>query len=115
MFDQHATFRQELHRIVRFADKVDKHRGQMAIDRSEPSAEDVLQHASVAFEDIPEDMHESVRMILMHPTEATSLRDQVRDVAVNAVGKGWGDIEEVARRLSCLQMLSRLGHHVPYT
>jgi protein-tyrosine phosphatase len=69
----------------------------------------------VAFEDIPEDMHESIRMLLMHPTEDRSLRDRITDVVKDAGGGGWGEIEIVTRRLSLLHMLSNLSTHSPYT
>jgi protein-tyrosine phosphatase len=59
-------------------------------------------------------MHESVRVILMHPTEDTSLRHRVVDVIEN-VGGGWGEIEDVTGRLSLLHMLSSLNTHSPYT
>jgi protein-tyrosine phosphatase len=117
VFDKHAAFRTELHRVERFCRKVNKHSGQMSpADGSRTTEQDhMLQHVAMAFEDIPEDMHESVRVILMHPTEDRSLRQQVTDVAVNAVGGGYGDLEEVTRRLTCLHMLTSLSTHSPYT
>lgn len=116
MLDQHAAFRQELHLATRFFRKVDKHRGQVPDAAGGPAEiEHILQHVSLAFEDIPEDMHESVRTLLMHPTEDKSLREQVIDVAKNAGGGGWGEIEQVTNKLTCLHILSHLGHHVPYT
>ena len=116
MLDQHAAFRQELHQATRFFHKVNKHRDPMpAADGGPAENEHILQHVSLAFEDIPEDMHESVRVILMHPTEDKSLRDQVIDIVGNAAGMEWGDIEQVTNRLTCLHILSHLGHHVPYT
>jgi len=116
MLDQHAAFRRELHQAARFFHKVNKHLDQTpAADGGPGENEHILQHVSLAFEDIPEAMHESVRTLLMHPTEDKSLRDQVVDIAKNAAGMAWGDIEQVANRLTCLQILSHLGHHVPYT
>jgi protein-tyrosine phosphatase len=117
MSDKHAAFRTELHRVERFYHKVSKHSEQMspAVGSRNSEKDDVLQHVAVAFEDIPEDMHESVRVILMHPTEDKSLLDQVTDVVENAVGGGYGKIEEVTRRLACLHMLTSLSTHSPYT
>jgi hypothetical protein len=116
MLDQHAAFRQELHLAARFFHKVNKHRDQTPDVGGGPGEnEHILQHVSLAFEDIPEDMHESVRTLLMHPTEDKSLREQVIDVAKNAAGGAWGDIEQVTNQLICLHILSHLGHHVPYT
>jgi protein-tyrosine phosphatase len=116
MLDQHAAFRQELHLAARFFHKVNKHRNQMPAAAGGPAEnEHILQHVSLAFEDIPEDMHESVRTLLMHPTEDKSLREQVIDVAVNAAGGGYGEIERVTNQLTCLHILSHLSHHVPYT
>src|SRR5215472_5597247 len=116
MLDQHAAFRRELHQAARFFHKVNKHLDQTpAADGGPGENEHILQHVSLAFEDIPEAMHESVRTLLMHPTEDKSLRDQVVDIAKNAAGMAWGDIEQVANRLTCVQILSHLGHHVPYT
>jgi protein-tyrosine phosphatase len=117
MFDQRVAFRQELHRVERFYSKVDAHRDQVSpAGDSRTSDEDhMLQHVSVAFEDIPEDMHEAVRVILMHPTENKSLRNRVTDIVENAVGGGIGEIEPFTRRLSCLHMLSILSIHHPYT
>src|SRR5690349_707979 len=116
MLDQHAAFRQELHLTARFYHKVNKHRDQVPDAADGPrEIEPILQHVSLAFEDIPEDMHESVRTLLMHPTEDKSLREQVIDVAMNAGGGAWGDIEQVTNKLTCLHILSHLGHHVPYT
>jgi protein-tyrosine phosphatase len=79
------------------------------------SDEDAIQHISVAFEDIPEDMHESIRMVLMHPTEDTSLRARITDVVKDAGGGSWGEIEITTRRLSLLHVLSSLSTHSPYT
>jgi len=116
MLDQHAAFRQELHLAARFFHKVNKHRDQMPDAAGGPAEnEHILQHVSLAFEDIPEDMHESVRTLLMHPTEDKSLRQHVIDVAKNAAGGGWGEIEQVTNKLTCLHILSHLGHHAPYT
>jgi protein-tyrosine phosphatase len=116
MLDQRVTFRQELHRLTRFSHKVDAHRGQMSPgETGDPDEDDFLQHVSVAFEDIPEDMHEAVRVILMHPAEDKSLRDQVFDIAKNAVAGEYGKIEPLTKRLSCLHILSVLSHHDPYT
>ena len=124
MFDQHATFRQELNRVERFLHAVKKHRDRMNPSDSTTSDadalqhisnDDILQHVSVAFEDIPEYMHESVRVILMHPTEDPSLRDRVVDVVKNAGGGGFGEVEDITRRLSFLHMLSSLSIHSPYT
>jgi protein tyrosine phosphatase (PTP) superfamily phosphohydrolase (DUF442 family) len=123
MLERHATFRQELNQVQRFLHTVKKHRDRMspsdgtasdadALQRI--SNDDVLQHVSVAFEDIPEDMHESVRVILMHPTEDTPLRDRVVDVVKNAVGGGFGEIESITR-LPFLHVLSSLSIHPPYT
>ena len=116
MLEKHAAFRQELHQAVRFFHKVNGNRDQVpAADGGSAENENILQHVSLAFEDIPEDMHESVRTLLMHPTEDKSLRARVIDIATNAAGGGWGDIEQVTNRLTCLHILSHLGHHVPYT
>src|SRR5215471_8936519 len=83
VLDRHATFRTQLHRVERFYHKVNKHSEQMSpANGSRNSDEDhILQHVAVAFEDIPEDMHETVRVVLMHPNEDKSLRDQITDVA----------------------------------
>lgn len=114
MFDRHALLRQELNRAKRFLHTVDAHH-----DRTSPTgsatSDDFLQHVSVALEDIPEDMHESVRMILMHPADNASLRDRIADLAVNVAGYNYGDIEIIAQRLSLLHMLSSLSIHSPYT
>lgn len=117
MLDQRVSFRQELHRMVQFSHKVDAHRAQMspAGDSKTSDVEHALQHVSVAFEDIPEDMHEAVRVILMHPAEDKTLRDQVVDIAKNAVAGGYGEIEPLTRRLSCLHILSILNNPHPYT
>ena len=84
-------------------------------DEPKVSADDILQHVSVAFEDIPEDMQETARMVLMHPTEDTSLLGRVRDVAINVAGCEWGDLEKATSGLALLHMLSGLGFHTPYT
>ncbi len=118
MFDRHAAFRSELAQVVQFDRKVRAHRDQMTpadADSRTSADEQILQHVAVAFEDIPEDMHESVRVILMHPTQDRTLRDQVVDVAMNVAGGGWGEIEDVSRRLAGLQVLSSLSTHSPYT
>jgi protein tyrosine phosphatase (PTP) superfamily phosphohydrolase (DUF442 family) len=86
-----------------------------ATDTRTSDVDHILQHVSVAFEDIPEDMHEAVRVILMHPTEDKPLRDQIFDIAKNAAGGGLGEIEPFTRRLSCLHILSILSIHQPYT
>jgi protein-tyrosine phosphatase len=87
----------------------------MGSSDDEISNDDAMQHISVAFEDIPEDMHETVRVVLMHPTEDTSLRQRVLDVVKDVGGGGWGEIEYDTRRLSLLHMLSSLSIHSPYT
>jgi protein-tyrosine phosphatase len=117
MLDQYAAFRTELHRVGRFYRKVNTHKEQMSpANASRTSDEDhLLQHVAVAFEDIPEDMHESVRVVMMHPTEAKSLRDRVVAVATNAIGGGYGELEDATRRLTCLHMLTSLSTHSPYT
>ena len=115
MFDQHAVFRQELNQVNRFLHRVNRHQARAVPTGNEVSDDDALQHISVAFEDVPEDMHESVRVLLMHPTEEISLRDRVVDVVKNAGGGGWGEIEYLTRRLSLLHMLSNLSTHSPYT
>lgn len=115
MFDQHAVLRQQLNQVNRFLHTVNKHQARMRTTGNEITDNDALQHISVAFEDIPEDMHESVRLVLMHPTEDTSLRDRVVDLVKNAGGGGWGEIEDITRRLSLLHMLSTLSILSPYT
>ena len=124
MFERHAAFCQELDRVERFLHTVNKHHARMrSSDSTIPAVGapqhisdiDALQHISVAFEDIPEDMHESVRVILMHPAEDTSLRERVWDVVKDVGGGGWGETEVVTRRLSFLHMLSSLATHSPYT
>jgi protein-tyrosine phosphatase len=115
MYDQHAVFRQELHRVGRFLHTVNNHHARMDQSRNEPSNDDAMQHIAVAFEDIPRDMHEAVRVVLMHPTEDTSLRQRVVDVVKDVGAGGWGEIEDVTRRLSFLHMLSSLSTHSPYT
>jgi protein-tyrosine phosphatase len=129
--EQHAALRQELNQIERFLRKVRRHRNRLSPPGTTASDDDhalphisddhILEHISVAFEDIPEDRHESVRMVLMHPTEDTSLRERVIDVVKNAGAGGWGEIEditkiqEVIRRLSALHVLSHLNFNSPYT
>ena len=108
-------FRQELSRVNRFLHTVNKHHARVSSSSDPVSDDDALQHISVAFEDIPEDMHETVRMILMRPQEDTSLRQRVLDVVKDAGGGGYGEIEDVTRRLSFLHMLSSLSTHSPYT
>jgi protein-tyrosine phosphatase len=115
MIDQHAAFRRELTHVGRFLHTVNRHRERMSAQDGTTSDDDALQHISVAFEDIPQDMHESVRVLLMHPSEDTSLRERVIDVVTNAGGGGWGEIEDITRRLSLLHMLSSLSTHSPYT
>ena len=133
MLDQHATFRQELKRAQLFLKTVKAHHDRMSPTDStiskadapqhvpesdapqQVSVDDLLQHVSVAFEDIPEDAHESVRVVLMHPAKDTSLRQQVVDLATNVAGGAWGDIENITSRLSCLHMLSSLSIQSPYT
>lgn len=124
MLDRHAMFRRELNQVEQFLHTVNKHHGRMRSSDSTTSDvdasihisdDDALQHISVAFEDIPEDMHESVRIVLMHPTEDVSLRTRVVDVVKDVGGGGWGEIEDVTRRLSFLHLLSSLSTHSPYT
>jgi protein-tyrosine phosphatase len=124
MFERHTALRQELNQVKRFVHTVKTHRDRMsqsdstasdADARQQISDDDILQHVSVAFEDIPEDMHETVRVVLMRPADDTSLRARVVDVAANVAGGGWGDIEEVTGRLAYLHMLSTLSIHSPYT
>jgi protein tyrosine phosphatase (PTP) superfamily phosphohydrolase (DUF442 family) len=114
MFDRHAVLRQELNQAKRFLHTVKAHRDRTS-PASSPTPDDFLQHVSVALEDIPEDMHESVRMILMHPADNASLRERIADVAENVAGHDFGDIEIVAQRLSLLHILSSLSIHSPYT
>lgn len=115
MIEQHAAFRQELNKVNRFLHTVNQHRTRMSMHDGVTSDDDALQHISVALEDIPQDLHESVQVILMHPTEQTSLYDRVLDVVKNIGGGGWGEIEALTSRLSYLQMLSSLSIHSPYT
>src|SRR5215472_13760723 len=95
MFDRHAAFREELNRIEKFVRVVNTDRNQVgpAADSRTSGEDHILQHVSVAFEDIPEDMHESVRVLLMHPTEDRPFRDRVIDVVKNAAGGGLGEVE----------------------
>jgi protein-tyrosine phosphatase len=115
MIEHHAAFRQELSQVNRFLHTVNQHRARMSTCDGAPSNDDALQHISVALEDIPQDLHESVQVILMHPTEQTSLYDRVLDVVKNIGGGGWGEIEALTSRLSYLHMLSSLSIHAPYT
>lgn len=114
MFDRHVVLRQELNRAQRFLRTVNAHRDRTS-QADSPTSGDFLQYVSVALEDIPEDMHESVRMILMHPADNASLRDRIADVAANVAGYDFGDIEIIAQRLSLLHMLSSLSIYSPYT
>lgn len=116
MLDQHTAFRGELDRASRFAQAVRDHRDR--VSHYSPTSSDndhALEHISVAFEDIPEDMHEAVRVILMHPREDTSLRTRVLDILKDVGGGGWGEIEAATSRLPLLHLLSSLSFHKPYT
>ena len=131
MHDQHGTFRQELHRIEQFASKIKGHHdlgsppNAVAPDddhaQQRISDDHILEHVSAALEDIPEDMHESVRMILTHPTEDTSLGKRIIDVVKNTGAGGWGEIEDITKiqelikRLAALHVLSFLAMNPPYT
>jgi protein-tyrosine phosphatase len=120
-----------LHRIEQFATKLKGHRDLMGPPGGTASDDDralqrisddhILEHVSVALEDIPEDMHESVLMILTHPAEDTSLGKRIVDVVKNAGAGGWGEIEDITkiqeliRRLAVLHVLSFLATNTPYT
>ena len=52
-----------------------------------------IDELALAFEDLPEDIHATVRMALMRPGEDTSLRAAVLDAAKNLAGLAWGDVE----------------------
>lgn len=116
MIDGHSRLLQDLAEVNNFKRSVDEHStraDQSAGDGIEPH--DLLQHVSVAVEDIPEDLREAVRDVLMRPDEDTSLRDRVVDVVENAAGAGWGDIENVTKRVALLHLLSRISFTKPYT
>jgi protein tyrosine phosphatase (PTP) superfamily phosphohydrolase (DUF442 family) len=116
MLDQHASFREELKQVDRFVRAVRAHRDRVAAySPTTPDSDHALEHISLAFEDIPEDVHETVRVILMHPTEDASLRDRVIAILENVGGGGWGEIEASTSRLPFLHILSSLSFHAPYT
>jgi hypothetical protein len=93
MFDRHLPLREEITRAQRFAQTV----------TADP------------FEDIPPELHEYVRMILMHPGEDVGLRERVDDLAVNVAGRARGGLEDALGQVSLLHLLSGLEQHLPYT
>ena len=116
MIDGHTRLLQDLAEVDSFKRSVDEHRtlaDQSASDGIAPH--DLLQHVSVAVEDIPEDLREAVRAVLMRPDEDTSLRERVVDVVENAAGAGWGDIENITKRVALLHLLSHISFSKPYT
>jgi protein-tyrosine phosphatase len=123
MLDQHGVFQQELDRALQFLQTVRAHKAQMSLSDNTVTgdaaqtltADDILEHVSVAFEDIPEDMHETVRDLLMDPKQDTSLLARVRDVAMNVAGSSFGGLEDLTNGLPLLHLLSSLGIHTPYT
>jgi hypothetical protein len=101
MLTNHAIFRQELDQVRRFQDFV----GGKNFDGEKAS-----QHVAHAFEDLPQDTHELLHMILMSPTEDVPLRQKVVDVIKNAGGAVGGEFE----RIKWLHLLSHL-RSIPYT
>ena len=74
-----------------------------------------IDELALAFEDLPEDIHATVRMALMRPGEDTSLRAAVLDAAKNLAGLAWGDVETLTQQLQTLHVLAHLALHQPYT
>ena len=101
MLTNHAIFRQELDRARRFQDLV----GGKNFDPDKAS-----QHVAHAFEDLPQDTHELLHMILMSPTEDVPLRQKVVDIIKNAGGAVGGEFE----RIKWVPLLSHL-RSIPYT
>jgi hypothetical protein len=69
----------------------------------------------LAFEDLPHNIHATVRMALMRPSEDTSLREAVLDAAKNLAGLTWGDTQTLTRQLQSVHVLAHLALHQPYT
>src|SRR6516165_9186479 len=101
MLTNHAIFRQELDRARRFQDLV----GGKNFDPDKAS-----QHVAHAFEDLPQDTHELLHMILMSPTEDVPLRQNVVDIIKNAGGAVGGEFE----RIKWVHLLLHL-RSIPYT
>jgi hypothetical protein len=116
MFDRHLPLREEIARAQRFVQSVTSDQPSMPdANPVQPGPDEILQHVSVAFEDIPPELHEYVRMILMHPGEDVGLRERVNDLAVNVAGSAWGGLEDALGQVSLLHLLSCLEQHLPYT
>ncbi len=117
---EHVTLLKTLRRIHRTSQLVEK------LDVSNAKADqaftldqhrEVLEHVAVALEDVPQDMHEAVRMLLMRPSEDHDkpLINAVYEVAMNAAGATAGITEELMSQLRCLHILDMLRLHKPYT
>ncbi len=129
MLDHHSVFSQELERLQHFAKHLKRHGYSPSADGTSEDGlldggDGVLQHVAVALEDIPEDMHDVAKMVLMRPTESTaptdpstgtSLRACVEDVARNLGGDILGHAELLTEQLSRLHILACLHYHTPYT
>lgn len=119
MIEHHSVFRQELSRVLRFWSSLNVPETIGAEDANRTDVqkhfEPILQKVEVAFEDIPEDQHELVRMILMRPGEDRSLRSAVIDMLENLGGDAVGHAELVTEQLTRLHLLASLSFHAPYT